>query len=213
MHPQGRAASWAQTQYRKLAAPPPPPPETSRGYTRSRGAPLRSFKNSPRRSALQKSVNPVCLKPIAGARTATECATEPRKQPDGEHCLSRARGYEQLRQVTQVTQSVDVELVAAQIWTPGAPEPATVQSLTSCSMQRQLTLVVSSFETHTDAERLAGNMMWIEHLRAGLPILQSLFEPRLRPPQGSMACFTDPTFHPPRHCPKPLQRCIAPGKA
>lgn len=55
----------------------------------------------------------------------------------------------QLGQATQVAQYVAVEDDLVQIWTPAAPEPETVQSLTSCSMQGQLLLEVLSFHTHS----------------------------------------------------------------
>jgi len=47
----------------------------------------------------------------------------------------------QLGQATQPAQAVVVALVLVQIWTPGAPVPGTVQSLTSCSRQGHAALI------------------------------------------------------------------------
>jgi hypothetical protein len=50
----------------------------------------------------------------------------------------------QLGQATQAAQVVVVVFTLVQIWTPAAPLPGTVHSLTACSMQGQVTLLVFS---------------------------------------------------------------------
>jgi hypothetical protein len=50
----------------------------------------------------------------------------------------------QLGQATQAAQVVVVVFTLVQIWTPAAPLPGTVHSLTACSMQGQVTLLVLS---------------------------------------------------------------------
>jgi hypothetical protein len=46
--------------------------------------------------------------------------------------------------VVQAAHVVAVEVTFVQIWTPGAPLPATVHSRTSCSMHAQVALAVFS---------------------------------------------------------------------